>query len=287
MTIPAHRPHSRLPMGTVTREPRRMAQFAESCERILAVPLDGPTFGLDFRVVCDGARRVEFQPLDLDDKVRIATGVIQIHDAYARSLAGGDVSLEVASLRISLFFVHELAHLPQGLGAYPTVGAVRAVDEGELLHLDLAADHVAVLSVQRAGLHTLAEVKRFQAQSLGGFPVAPSHSPVARHRKARRSVSLCADALENERSAEEGGHVSASFLPQAQHLLLTTHGAGAPKALHAFTVSPEVVTRPCAAADRRSSGGSSVAETTEALRALMAHPRLWSSTEPARGVLQR
>ena len=85
----------------------------------------------------------------------------------------------------------------------------------------------------------------------------------------------------------EGGYALASFLPQAQHLLLTTHGAGAPKALHAFTVSPEVVTRPCAAADRRSSGGSSVAETTEALRALMAHPRLWSSTEPAGGVLQR
>jgi hypothetical protein len=257
-------------MASATAPRQRLEFFTETCSRVLAGLKHGPVFGLDLGALCGRADRVRFIELDSDDKVRLCGDSVHVHDAYALALAHEPSDLGLAAMRIALYFVHELAHLPQGIGQYSTVRTLRAIDECELLHLDLAADHVAALSLRRVEPYALAELKRAQAESLNGFPIDSTHTPGARLRKARRSVSLCADALLSQVQPNDGRYVVASFAPDAARFALVAHGQGAPRTLFTCAVSREENERLCKAADRLDAGGADARATTNLLRSLIA-----------------
>lgn len=267
---------SRLPMASATREQMRLSQFRAACEAALARLGDGPVFGLDLAKVCGTAKRVKFTDLDMDDKVRVTPDAVLVHAECPERLARGRRDPESAAQLAVLYFVHELAHLPQGIGAYPTVRGLRAVDEHTLLHLDLAADHAAAIALMRVSALSLAEVKHLQAASLCGFPAGPSHSPAARLRKARRAVSLCADALLCIEDGSADRFVVASFLPGETGLALHTHGGGATCLVRYGNLDGNEVSRLAAAADAASHDGARAAEVSEILR------RVIEDVSPAR-----
>ena len=194
----------RQPQSHITREASRLRHLQQACERAREALSSGPVFGLDLNLACGPSRRVRFAWLESDDKVQVTEDAILVHADCPERLARGRRDVESAGTLAALYFVHELAHLPQGIGDYSTVRRLRSVDEEALLHLDLAADHVAALVLQRVTGRPLAELKELQAVSLCGFPSGLSHSPEARARKARRMVSVCADALLSDAAGAAG-----------------------------------------------------------------------------------
>lgn len=226
---PATRAPTRLPNAMLTRERLRVEHMRRHCQRLIASLPEGRIFGVDLRAACEGANRVVLSPLEDDDKVRIRDGRLLIVPDCFDALARSNRSVEDASLIAGLYILHELAHLPQGIGAYRTVAALRCVDEAALLQLDLGADHVAALATRLTGPRAMAEIKDLQGHSMCAFPVGPEHTPGARQRKARRMISLRADFWLRARGVldDDNGYVCATFGPAGHHLFLTEQGNGA------------------------------------------------------------
>ncbi|MCA9544133.1 MAG: hypothetical protein KC613_07070 [Myxococcales bacterium] len=166
-------------------------------------------------------------------------------------IAQAAASDEDAGLDAALYVLHELAHLPQGIGDYAVVQRLRAIDEGLVLDMDLAADHFAALVVAQMGWAELARLKDRQGRGLCNYPVGPDHAPAARLRKARRVVSLRADCLLRQRGllASGAGYVSAAFGSE-RGLAVVEMGRGVSTLLACAELSPRAQAVLLGAADR-------------------------------------
>jgi hypothetical protein len=238
-----------------------------TCEESLVEATLAPVMGVDFRALCGDARRVEFTPLPDDDKVRVSADAVLLHDACVRGLdAGPETAADAASL-CALYLIHELVHLPQGIGPYPMVGRLRTLGEDALLDLDLGADHVSALVVARTNRVDLGALKTLQLRGLCGFPVSPEHTPEARRRKARRVVGLVAEAKLGMLS--ENGYLVADFSPESSELVLIRRGTGVTRVVAAPPLTRGDVDRLLSAADPRAAGGASPDELAAILNRVL------------------
>ncbi len=208
--------------------------------------LGGPTVA--------AVRKVEFDLLEDDDKV-VLDGFRLVVDprplqslkrALATSVAFQRHSPQLAAL---LYVLHELVHIPQGIGSMSTVRALRtAGGERELLQLDLAADHAAASMVASARQHlSLAALKEIQAAGLTAFPVDRTHGAAARRRKARRQLSVLCDAMVRRhravaaRDLPPDAYVSVCYRSCRGQLILLRHGV-LPGILARGTITPQQAT---------------------------------------------
>lgn len=197
-------------------------------ERFVCRPWNTPIFGISMKAILAGLNRIEFQD-DLSELVILTGSTIQLHPVYYRDVCRrsgpGDESLALCML----YFVHELLHVPQGISARDTVQRLRAVGaELTLMHLDLTADHAAILLVHEAVPRwPIAWLKRLVSTSLASFPSSSFHTQAARSRKSLRLCSARVDALARERAAArlEGlGYLFIDFAPAGGDLFLLGYG---------------------------------------------------------------
>src|SRR4051812_41494559 len=87
-----------------------------------------------------------------------------------------------------LYFAHEVVHHAQGMKGLETVRRLRSAGgETTLMHVDLAADHVAAgITARVFPQWTLQALKDREGRSLGAYPVGWMHPNAARARKAVR-----------------------------------------------------------------------------------------------------
>lgn len=157
--------------------------------------LDHPTVaacGVSVRDLVGSSTSIAFEPLPQDDKVVVRGSTLVVDDSYPRGLAASGKAHEEQLALLVLYVVHEAVHVVQGLGAKAAVTRLRGTGhEDELMHLDLQADHVALLIVNQLfptwGLHWLRDV---QSRSIRDFPTTPGHSATSRLRKVMRFVGL-------------------------------------------------------------------------------------------------
>jgi hypothetical protein len=145
-------------------------------------------------------------------------------DVFRRRGASDD-----AETLCMLYFVHELLHIPQGIGEFATVQRLRAVGaELTLMHLDLTADHAALLLTHRAVPRwSVTSLERLVSSSLESFPASGFHTQAARHRKAVRLVSTRADLLARERhpgALDRMGYLFVDYAPAGGGLFLLAYG---------------------------------------------------------------
>jgi len=249
----------------------RIAAMRARSEAALLAACHAPVMGIDFAAICGAARRVEFAALINDDKVCVTSESVVVHDQCARALAAGSESPEDAELLCALYVVHELAHLPQGIGPYAVVRDLRSLGEDALLDLDLGADHVAALVVSRARDMPLSAVKALQLRGLCGFPVTTEHTPEARRRKARRVVSLVVESMLG--LARDDSYLCADFSPTSPALSLIYRGAGLTRVWATAPLTSSATERLLSAADALDAGGADPAEVAAIVRAALA-PRV-------------
>jgi hypothetical protein len=170
-----------------------LARLCAACTNALGALRMGPLFGLDLEATIGEADTVVLADLPNNDKVQAVGNTIYLLKSPIEDIARCHISAEEARARAILYFVHELAHLPQGIGDYASVVALRAISEEALLRLDLAADHVAALAYQRITGAPLTAIKAMQARGLDHFPVTDRHSHSGKLRKAWRRASVEAD----------------------------------------------------------------------------------------------
>ena len=165
--------------------------------RIINEPWDTPLFGVQLNRVIGSARRVRLERLDNEDKVRVTADEVQFDDEYFRSTISSMGATDVCRALCTLYFLHELIHLWQGIGEMSAVRALRSTGaEMTLMHLDLAADHTAVLFANHAvPKWDVLWLKDVQSRALSAFPASSFHTQAARHRKAVRLVSIRLDFL--------------------------------------------------------------------------------------------
>lgn len=173
--------------------PLTPALLVRAGEAALPAPRWGPLGGLELAATLGCAEAAALASLPDEDKVQVAGDAVFVSREPIEALARAPIERQEAEARAVLYFVHELAHPPQGIGRYADVQALRAISEEALLRLDLAADHVAALAWQRITDLPLSTIKALQARSLEDFPVTGLHSPGSRWRKACRQASLLAD----------------------------------------------------------------------------------------------
>jgi hypothetical protein len=127
----------------------------------------GPLFGLDLEATIGEADTVVLADLPNNDKVQVVGNTIYLLQGPIEDIARCHISAEEARAWAILYFVHELAHLPQGIGDYASVVALRAISEEALLRLDLVADHVAALAYQRITGAPLTAIKAMLEHTIG------------------------------------------------------------------------------------------------------------------------
>ena len=190
------------------------------------------TFGIDLPSLLGAARDVAFAQLSSDDKVRISGNTLVVDRGYPVMLAGQSRwSDEEKDALLLLYVVHELAHLHQGIGDKARVQALREVGgESSLMHVDLAADHVAAVVVaQVVRRWSVNWLKNLQGRSLADFPVGPTHPSGSRARKAARLVGVRVDWLVREHALVSEvdlrrGYAFAEYGPAGGRLLVLTSG---------------------------------------------------------------
>jgi hypothetical protein len=183
-----------LPTANVRRD-------AEWCRSTVQAWLDAvdsePIEGVLFRKLMPHVREVVLADQGEHDSVRIDGEQLFVdRSALARALDGPFTDKELHAIAV-LYVVHELVHREQHVGGVEHVRRIRAAGgETTLLHIDLAADHVAAKSVARAFKSwTFEWLRELQGRSVAAFPTGPLHTMPSRVRKARRLVSLRADLL--------------------------------------------------------------------------------------------
>lgn len=173
-----------------------VAELRPFLERFLHLPWPHAVGGADVGALLGRARRLEFQALTGDDKVRLEGELVTV-DIVAMEGIAKEGDAERRRMLAALYFFHELIHLAQGIGDKDRVSRLRSTGaESSLLHLDLAADHVASLLAHEAVPHwSVQTLKAEQARSLKSFPVRWMHTAASGARKAQRLVSIRFDSL--------------------------------------------------------------------------------------------
>lgn len=246
--------------------------FAAHLREVLNGRWDERTFGVDPSRLLGSAREVVFTALSSEDKVRIVDDALLIDMAYPLHLAGAGWTDEEQLALLTLYVLHELIHVGQGVGAKTAVQAIReAGAELSLMHIDLAADHAAALltavAVRRWHIHWL---KELQGRSLVDFPVGPTHPSGSRARKAARLVGVRLDwmvrALEVVSPEVLGdSYAFAEFGPGGGQLLVLV--SGPPCTLVACrALTGEAAQVLVAAADEANVGAAGLARLDAALR---------------------
>ncbi len=152
---------------------------------------------LDVGALRGSARCVEVRELSDGDQVRIEKDRILLSGGYVEDIAKGERDVERAIRLCTLYFLHELIHVAQGIRRKASVTTLRAAgSETTLKHLDLEADHLAALLTARLRpTWDLVGLKDLQVRSLQAFPVGRFHTTASRARKVGRFVSLRVDFL--------------------------------------------------------------------------------------------
>lgn len=197
-------------------------------ERFACLPWNQPIAGIRMNALLRGVTRAAFVD-DLKELVIVTDKSINLHPAYYRDVhrrkGAGDESMALCML----YFVHELLHVPQGISEGAMVQRLRAVGaEITLMHLDLTADHAAILLVHHAVPRwSIAWLKRLVASSLESFPASNFHTHAARARKSLRMVSSRVDALAREQARkglDQLGYLFIDFSPAGGDLFLLASG---------------------------------------------------------------
>lgn len=243
-------PSMRRPQRRCDAPNRRVVLMTRAVAGLLA-RLPERLFGVDCAAVLAGATQVRAARLRDEDKVRVTGHELLVERACLEDIARHAESDEVAAVHAQIYVLHELAHLPQGIGAYATVTALHALGEDEILDLDLAADHFAALAVSLVERRSIVELKALQSQSLCAYPVTRSHTPAARLRKARRAVSLRADVALRRHGllGDADGYVVANFGAPDAPLALMVRGQGATRLIPTSPLSAADTAQLHAAAD--------------------------------------
>ncbi|MES2638071.1 MAG: hypothetical protein V4850_01255 [Myxococcota bacterium] len=224
-----------LPKHRQARAPAAVT-LPDSFEALLRDLVNAPwvesAFGVDLPGLLGSARNVRFDDLSPDDKVRVSGDILLVDREYPSMLASETRwNSEERDALLVLYVVHELAHFHQGIGDKTSVQALReAGAESSLMHVDLAADHVAaLLTAQVVRRWSLSWLKNLQGRSLADFPVGPTHPSGSRARKAARLVGVRVDWLVREHSlvseARLGqGYAFAEYGPAGGKLLVLVSG---------------------------------------------------------------
>ena len=200
-------------------------------ESVINFPWLEPVFAVDLRALIGTASRVEFTKLDKDDKVRAEGEVLHVEREAFDGMIRGSRDQESTLALASLYLVHELVHVAQGIGDKDAVTRLRSTGgETTLMHVDLSADHAAALAVARAEPRwTVSWLKDFQGRSLDDFPARWTHTEASRARKAARLVGLRVDYLARRQGvsvppALASGYLFADFGPAGGSFLLMAGG---------------------------------------------------------------
>jgi hypothetical protein len=183
-------------------------------EFVVSLPWREPAFGVDLRALFGTARRVEFTKLDRDDKVRVQGEVLHVLSEVFEGMASRSRDQESTLALASIYLVHELVHVAQGIGDKDDVTRLRATGgETTLMHVDLAADHAAAVAVARVNPRwELLWLKDLQGRSLDDFPARWTHTVASRARKAARLVGLRVDYLARRQGIALSTGLAASYL---------------------------------------------------------------------------
>ncbi|HEX5754476.1 MAG TPA: hypothetical protein VFZ09_50295 [Archangium sp.] len=185
------------PAATPSATDNRLGLLLEEFQRIIHLPWSEPVFGLDLGRLLSNIQEVRFTALEGEDLVQKQERRLALHEPPYRQMAETIQEEEEFLANATLYFLHELVHLEQGIGAKAFVDRLRETGgESTLMHLDLSADHAAArLAHQAVPRWTLTWLKDLQGRSLLGYPVGRGHTAASRDRKASRLISLRLDYL--------------------------------------------------------------------------------------------
>ncbi|MGK0359993.1 MAG: hypothetical protein ACI9U2_002299 [Bradymonadia bacterium] len=263
-------------MSAASRTPdaRRIQRMARASSEALRV-LPERLFGIALGPVLNGATRVRPAPLSNDDKVRVFDGEVRVEQRCFDCIARTAKTDDQAQTEAAMYVLHELAHIPQGIGDYAVVKALRTINEEDILDLDLAADHFAALAIARMdGPLGLIDLKNMQGRSLCSYPVGGVHSRAARLRKARRVVSLRADVLLRGAGMirPDAGYLVAAFANTSADLALFERGCGAARLVDRSVLDAKDMLSLAAAADPAEDDQAAIARVDAVLeRAFSGH----------------
>lgn len=244
-------------------------------EGLLHLPWHEPVGGVRNAELLRGARLVEFAKLDNENKVEVAGDIVRLDRDTMESIAR-IADVERRRALGSLYFLHELIHLDQGIGAKDTVAIVRSTGaELTLLRIDQMADHLAAMAAMRATPRwSLAWLKDVQGRAQAKYPATWMHTSASRTRKALRVVSLRLDHLVRTERVVPADRIGDGFIyadhgPAGGHLLAL--GSGPPERVlftRALAASDAVALS--AAADEGHGDERGVAEIDALLRRVVA-----------------
>lgn len=251
-----------------TARPPSLASLQSELVRLLNYPWTNDHHGVPMGELLGTRGAVAFEQLANDEKIRLEDGRIVLAPSYYETTLSTTMDPEQALALCVLYFLHELIHLPQGIGDYATVQIVRSTGaEMTLMHLDLSADHAASMLASTAFPRWDAcWLKDLTGRSLTAFPASTFHTQAARYRKAARLVSIRLDSLARSLGSVStetlgGGYLFADYGPAGGHLLIL-RSASPLGLIKAVPLPPEEVNVLWSAADpaRR------LAEVDEVLR---------------------
>jgi hypothetical protein len=211
-------------------------------DRIVAERWSDVVPGFDPDAVLGVAKKVQLKVLPDEDKVRVAGDVAHLDEKAMLDIVRLRWPREERVAFGVLYFLHELAHLAQGIGRKEVVTRLRATGgETTLMHLDLAADHAAALLANAAvPKWPLEWLKDLEGLSCSTFPVTPYHTAASRARKAHRLVGLRADLLARRARLLDGsaGYAFVEYGPAGGSILLMESGP-IMRVLRVSVLSPE------------------------------------------------
>lgn len=200
-------------------------------EALIQVTRHERVFGVDLGALLGAAKRIELTKLDNDDKVRVHDDVLHVDVESIHGIASRSHPRDSALAIASLYVIHELFHVAQGIGDKDAVTRLRATGgETTLMHLDLTADHGAARTVSKATPEwSELWLKDLQGRSLDEFPARWTHTAASRARKAARLVGLRVDYLARQQGAFlatsiEPGYLFADYGPAGGWFLLMASG---------------------------------------------------------------
>lgn len=207
------------------------AELLRAFTQLLHRPWEAPVFGVDLSRAFGGATRVEFGALPDEDKILIRDGVVTMDRKPVDQMLRLLVMDRAAKLALAtIYFVHELVHVVQGVGDKTRVASLRSTGaETTLMHVDLGADHVAALAVASAfPKWDVTWLKDLQGRSLVAFPVSPYNTAGGQARKAQRLIGLRLDYLArttgDSKASLGDGYAFADYGPAGGAFLVMVSG---------------------------------------------------------------
>jgi len=179
--------------STIKRKAQTLRLIGRELTALLRRRLPAQVCGVQLGRLLGPARRVRVTPLSKDDKVRLRGEQVLLDSQYlSRNYDQADERSRAACM---LYFLHELIHLAQGIGAKKTVRGIRSAGaEHTLLHCDLHADHGAAGLLHRLIPEwSVPFLKDVQGYALAAFPSTAGHTDGAKQRKRLRVLAIRAD----------------------------------------------------------------------------------------------